>query len=843
MASAGLAAIGLAALNSQGNAAWLFTLLMLATGGASWWWNHRRLSRLHLTLPGPVDRRRDTPAVPVAINGLSRVWLTAVIQRADGREERGPVTRIEAPAGLLPLPPAAPGDRAVTAIDASDRWPWGWFSHRRRWTCDLALGIGPGGHRADRQPLDLAGIRPWRPGDSLGRVVWRRLHQGLLARDFTHEDPHLADRQRALHTRPVLLPPPIVVPPVASGTVLLLLGSLLLGTLGLIPVLPLPLVGVAIALAWWRWRRAQNGAGAVGLVLRWLLVLGLLILLIALGALRMGLDGAVPVFIALAWIKALELDRDREVHLMATLGLFANGACLLADGGLDMFLLALTGAGLAGVALARHHGGPQTFGPLLAGVPLAAVAFLLLPRVTLGSTPLTGEASTTQTGVSSVMTPTSVARNLEDPTPVFRVEGGITGQSLENWYWRAHVLWECDESGSSWRPGFEPYQRDRATFRRPAVPQPVTCRLTLLPGATVPPALEMTIAPPPSQVAVSGGLVRWRRTSDKPVVYDLTADLAARDTSASETALLRARDLPERLDPQVMAIGERLRRETPAATATAVARWFVDEGFAYHMEPGTFDDGIAGFLLRGRRGFCAHYAAAGTILLRIAGLPARVVVGWRGGERNALGDYAVVRHSNAHAWCEYWDGLGWQRFDVTDHVPSVDPRTGRPDGPPRSTLANDPDRTGWWKAGAQALDYLEARWDLLVLGYDQDQRTAFLGRLGGVRTLVIAALSLATAGLALALWRRWRHRPRGPQRAYRAYLQALAHLGVPRRTDEGPRDHAQRAAACHPTLAPMILDGLNAHLRLTYARTARDDDLPRLESAARHLKESRTSRG
>ena len=79
-------------------------------------------------------------------------------------------------------------------------------------------------------------------------------------------------------------------------------------------------------------------------------------------------------------------------------------------------------------------------------------------------------------------------------------------------------------------------------------------------------------------------------------------------------------------------------------------------GFAYSLRPGAMEGDIVDeFLFASRRGYCEHYASALTFLLRAAGVPARVVVGYQGGETNPMGEYLIVRQSDAHAWVEVWE--------------------------------------------------------------------------------------------------------------------------------------------------------------------------------------------
>ena len=77
-------------------------------------------------------------------------------------------------------------------------------------------------------------------------------------------------------------------------------------------------------------------------------------------------------------------------------------------------------------------------------------------------------------------------------------------------------------------------------------------------------------------------------------------------------------------------------------------------------------DPLAGFLFDRKKGDCQYFATATVILLRLAGVPARVVNGFLLGEFNKLGDYYLVRQRHAHSWAEvYFPGQGWIEFDPT----------------------------------------------------------------------------------------------------------------------------------------------------------------------------------
>ncbi len=99
---------------------------------------------------------------------------------------------------------------------------------------------------------------------------------------------------------------------------------------------------------------------------------------------------------------------------------------------------------------------------------------------------------------------------------------------------------------------------------------------------------------------------------------------------------------------------------------TALA-YFNREGFQYTLSPPPLGiNEVDDFLFGTRKGFCEHFASSFVFLMRAAGIPARVVTGYQGGEYNDLGNYYIVRQSDAHAWAEVWlRGRGWVRVDPT----------------------------------------------------------------------------------------------------------------------------------------------------------------------------------
>ena len=144
--------------------------------------------------------------------------------------------------------------------------------------------------------------------------------------------------------------------------------------------------------------------------------------------------------------------------------------------------------------------------------------------------------------------------------------------------------------------------------------------------------------------------------------------------TASERSL--ALQLPSRSNPRARELAEewRARDPRPAALVGRALSLFREQPFSYTLSPPLLGfHSVDEFLFRTREGFCEHYSSAFVFLMRAAGVPARVITGYQGGERNELGEYLIVRQSDAHAWAEiHVPDLGWIGFDPANDTCPTD---------------------------------------------------------------------------------------------------------------------------------------------------------------------------
>ena len=252
-------------------------------------------------------------------------------------------------------------------------------------------------------------------------------------------------------------------------------------------------------------------------------------------------------------------------------------------------------------------------------------------------------------------------------------------------------------------------------------------------------------------------------------------------------------DLPEEGNADARALAQRWRQRhrDDGALVDAALRYFREQPFFYTLEPPRIaGDTVDEFLFGTRQGFCEHYASSFTFLMRAAGIPARVVAGYQGGEMNA-GDYLQVRQYDAHAWAEVWlPGQGWVQVDPTAAVAPERVELGL-----RGAFDSAADGAGGDFDGLNRLpvlfqlqqwaDYVDFNWQKWVLGYRQQSQRDLLERLLGAVTPLRVGLALLgvvlvfSAVLGLLVLSRRRDTPVSPlEREFARLHRALAQRGL-----------------------------------------------------------------
>jgi transglutaminase-like putative cysteine protease len=590
-------------------------------------------------------------------------------------------------------------------------------------------------------------------------------------------------------------------------------------------------VSIGIGLLWrailW-WRRAD-------LPPRWLL--SLCVAAAAAGVFLtyrhfFGKDPGSALLLLFLVLKLLEMRQVRDALSVVFLCYFLQLTHFLGAQGLDMAGLALANVLVITAALASLvHAGQSPLAHLrLAALMLAQsapfmlVLFVLFPRVQGPLWGMPADAYSHLSGLSDAMSPGSISQLSLSGEIAFRVRFEDEPPPRHLLYWRGPVLPRFD--GRTWRAGT---QREKVSPRRTAPAANVNYEVTLEPhGKHWLFALEMPSAAPPNAIITSDYQMLSKGPVRNRIRYAVRSSLDFRpgeeETAATLASLL---ELPDN-NPRTRALVRRWRSELEddEALARRMLAHFRREAFFYTLTPPRLgENDIDQFLFETRRGFCEHYASAFVFAMRAAGIPARVVTGYQGGERNPVDGYFTVRQSDAHAWAELWfPGKGWVRYDPTAAVAPNRIEAGLasalPAGEPLPLLVR-PDLS-WLRQLRFRWEAIANTWNQWVLGYDELRQREFLTRLGmrepdwKAMTAVMAILS-GFLLLALTVWALHRYVRQDPAlRAWNRLSRKLSRIGLARRDWEGPRDYVRRVCLACPRLARPLEEIAALYIGLRY---------------------------
>ncbi len=622
------------------------------------------------------------------------------------------------------------------------------------------------------------------------------------------------------------------------GSVYVLLGALAAVTSPHVQRLPLWVSAFVVAALGWRALLARRDAAAPP---RWLLIalaLAVSAAVIAGYGPMLGRDASVALLAVMTALKCLELRTLRDAQVCICLGYFLIITNFLYSQSMATALfmvLALAWLIAAAIllqdrtgAIGARHASVSAATMVLGGLPLMLVLFLLFPRV---QGPLFGFPQATSKGVSGLsetMAPGDLSNLGLSDDIAFRVQFHTPAPPVSQLYWRGPVLWEFD--GRTWRAGQR--ARSAGTLRYVGTTAPVSYTVTLEPHHTRWLfAVDLPATLPPGSVLTDDFQLLAVRPVDVRERYDMTSHVTYR-TSEDESpeTLKRALQLPRSYNPRTLELGRALRARSadPREIVSSALDVFRTQLFFYTLVPPELGrDSVDEFLFQTRRGFCEHYASAFVVLMRAAGVPARVVTGYQGGEMNPLGDYLVVRQSEAHAWAEVWlQDAGWVRVDPTAAVSPARIEVGIAAALPRGEPLPAAVRGDLALLNQMrfTLDLVTNSWNQWVLGYTPDRQRRLLNWTGMAQATpanmvawMTAATALVTALLAaITLWRLRHPEEDGAQQAYRQFARKLMRRGLVRSPCEGPGDFLSRIVGHSPDLAPAATQITALYVGLRY---------------------------
>lgn len=566
-----------------------------------------------------------------------------------------------------------------------------------------------------------------------------------------------------------------------------------------------------------------------------------------------GRDAGVTMLVLFLALKLLETRTQRDVVIVTFLCYFLSltnffYSQTIVTGLLTFVTVLVLTAALVGFSgptrpVARNF---RTAGMLFAqGLPVMLILFLFFPRVPGPLWGIPADAYSGMTGLSESMSPGDISSLSQSDAIAFRAKFDGEPPPKKALYWRGPVFWDFD--GRSWRPGDVP---------NPDAPQfdprgaPVTYAITVEPHNR--PwlfALDLPGRVPPGAFLTHDYQLHSRRPVRVRLRYEMSSFLEYGATGgASAPALTAARALPREFNPKATALAKQWARDArnDEEIVLRAVEFFKRAGFGYTLSPPSLGrDSVDDFIFGTKRGFCEHFSSAFAYLMRAAGVPARVVTGYQGGEINPVDGYVAVRQADAHAWVEVWLAAhGWARVDPTAAAVPLRIESGlaaaMPSGEPLPFLTR-PDLT-WLRALRFNWEALANYWNQWVLGYNPERQRGLLTRLGMPDTnwQAMAQMLFWTVGaviVAFALWLLRKARPRDAAHAiWLRFCAKLARRGTARGAAEGPQTFAERAAHAHPRAAARIGAIASLYIDLRYGPAPDHGGVARLRTLVREFR-------
>ncbi len=498
---------------------------------------------------------------------------------------------------------------------------------------------------------------------------------------------------------------------------------------------------------------------------------------------------------------------------------------------------------------------------LAQSLPLMLLLFLILPR--LGPLWQMPETRRAITGLSDQVNPENIADLTRSSELVFRAQ--FTTPAPSERYWRTLVHEQFDGHSWSMSPALQQWQDEHRArknqrlgrqFATPAWEGPsLDYQLYTEPSNQnwvyalgLSNSSDQTLLQTPVQTLFSPTPLTQKQQFHLRY-FPQQANMPTLSVQQRQSNL----QLPSSGNPRSRMLANQLRQQYPddRALLQAALQLYRQQPFYYTLQPPPLSgDSIDQFLFHSRSGFCAHYASSLAFLLRAAGIPARLVTGYLGGEYHPQDGYVSVYQFDAHAWVEVWLPGGWQKADPTLMVAPERVSMGLDQlMQDQGFLAQDP----WSLARYRqipllnelrlALASLDYHWTVWVLNYDSTAQQGLLKRwlsdgIGG-RLLLLLGGSLLALGVAVLLG--WLYRPKAKPdpllQLYRQACQRLARSGWPRQPGETPSQYLLRLEAqSHPAMSTLarITD---IYLQSRYAnRSPTPRDLLELRRLVRRLR-------
>lgn len=610
-----------------------------------------------------------------------------------------------------------------------------------------------------------------------------------------------------------------------------------------------------VLFAIWRFLMEKNGWRYPPLWVRLpLTIIGGVAVLASYGSL-FGRDASMALFAVMVALKLLETKTPRDFIVMVILGYFLTINVLLFTQAIWVFfiiqipILALTAClvstsyssrknALSHITMKTQAGLAGRM--LLQAVPIMLVLFILFPRIPGPIWGIPRDAYSGMTGLSDSMEPGSISDLSLSSKVAFRAEFKSVIPANNQLYWRGPVLWH--QVGRSWLK----------TSERLILPQEslnikgkdVNYTITLEPhNRNWLLMLDIPISLPPNATVKHDFQVLSNEPIRTRIRYDGQSNLQyVLGETLNEQEQTLSLQLSEDENPKTHALAKQWLAEnkSPSDIVLAAIKMFREQPFIYTLAPPRLgNEPVDDFLFNTRRGFCEHYSSSFVYLMRAAGVPARIVTGYQGGELNPNGNYLIVRQSDAHAWAEVWlKGRGWVRVDPTSAVSPSRIESGIGTALSDSNLLPLFARQDYPMLKKLYLnwDAVNNGWNQWVLGYDQQKQLSLLSKIIG-KKIAWEDMGLILVGVMISLMliisyfllRNQAVLLSPVKKSYHRFLNKLGKIGLVKLPHEGVINFGNRAAAQLPEKTKEIDEISQLYSSIQYANSNQNSSIALLK--------------
>jgi len=567
----------------------------------------------------------------------------------------------------------------------------------------------------------------------------------------------------------------------------------------------------------------------------------------------LGRNGYVALLILLSGIKLLEMNSKRDALLICFLSYFLIITNFLYSQSIPTALYMILVMLVATAALISINDNRlltrqrlRLSGVLLMqALPVMFILFLLFPRVAGPFWKLPIDTRSGVTGLSESMSMGDVSQLSISNEIAFRVKFDGELPPPEQRYWRGPVLsWT---NGRDWKRLYE-QKHVNQKLNLHATSKPFDYTITLEPhnrrwlfALDLPSKAPLNMKLGLDYQLLANSAVRERKRYKLRSYTDYRADIITPRQYRTTLHMPRGKHYRAR----ALAAKWRQANSQPEAIIQRALQYFNQAPFVYtHTPELLFADPVDEFLFETREGFCEHYAAAFTILMRAAGIHARVVTGYLGGTVNPIDGYLVVRQRHAHAWSEVWlADKGWVRIDPTSAVSPERVEQGIESALPlEMNLNSDSSLAKIWQQLGNSWDAINNGWNQWVLGYGPARQAEFLKHLGlkgidwqGMVILLVVIIAIILFSYAIWMFLRpYSSRNDPAQQLYLRFCKKLAQRGWNRHPSEGPLNFAKRVGLARPDLASQIQQIVELYLQTRYR--SQFQRLAELRIAVRHFR-------